>query len=73
MLGELESALDKVGILGHDTLPRPEHLFAIADRLHRLNQVLPASSGAAGGGDPADAGDDRRSPLDSSGIHNANP
>ena len=59
LLAELKVALDEVRILVHDTLPRPEHLFAIADRLNRLNQVLSASSEVASGNGPADNGDDR--------------
>lgn len=72
LLVELESALDKIRILDNDTPPRPEHLFAIADRLSRLNQVMPASSEMASS-DPADTRDDRRPSPVSSGIHNATP
>ncbi len=57
LLAGVEAALDELKLLDHDTLPGPEHFYAIADRLSRLNQVLPASSGAAGGGGPADTGD----------------
>ncbi len=60
---DLEAALNEVRTLDHDTLPRPEHLFVIADRLDRLNEVLPASSGG-----PTDAKDDRRPSPDSSGL-----
>lgn len=59
LLTELEAALDEVRSIEHDMLPRPEHLFAIADRLRRLNGVLPVSAGATADGGTADAGDGR--------------
>lgn len=72
LLADLKAALDEVRILDHDTLPRPEHFFAIADRLDRLNEMLPASSVVASGG-PADTGDERRPSPDSSGLHDTTP
>lgn len=72
LLAELEAALDEVRILDRDSLPRPEHLNAIAEQISRLNQLLPVSGEVAGGG-PADAEDDRQPSSDSSGFHDATP
>ena len=70
---ELEVAFDEIRNLDHDMLPRSEHLFAIADRLSRLNKMLPLSSKVTGDGGPADAGDDRQPSSDSSDFHIATP
>ncbi len=42
LLSELEGALDELNSLEIEVLPRPEHVFAIAERLKQLNEKLPA-------------------------------
>ena len=42
LLSELKGALDELNSLEIDGLPRPESVFAIAERLRQLNAKLPA-------------------------------
>ena len=41
LLSELEDALDELNSLEIEVLPRPEHVFAIAERLKQLNAKFP--------------------------------